>query len=133
MKPFLIVLSSLICCDAADKASTIELLYLIDPAKRTRVVWRVNAAELTKIPIWNGSGMPPLSVDKALAIARKSLKENNRSDARLFQVTLQRPVGTDGSDEVFFYYVKFETPASVEDFVITLDGMLVLPTTIPLQ
>jgi hypothetical protein len=97
--------------------------------------WKIDAAKIGKIPLWDGLSVPPLSQFEAIDIARKSLTPEERQEIELSAISLRKPMD-DREGHIFpqfyFYFLQFrnkhDSNAKETNIAITLDGNIVSPT-----
>ena len=98
------------------------------------ITWTLPNAVIMDSPSWDSRGEPPLSRDRAIAIARSYLRSHGEPDDRAVARTeLIHPPVVDSRIPFFFYFISFDDsaepqpPKHVLDVVVLLDGSVVTP------
>jgi hypothetical protein len=98
------------------------------------ITWAVPNAAVMDSSSWGSRGEPPLSRDRAIAIARSYLRSHGQPDDRAVARTeLIHPPVVDSRIPFFFYFISFDDssepqpPKHVLDVVVLLDGSVVTP------
>lgn len=97
------------------------------------ISWKVPNAMVMDAKSWDVRGEPPLSLDRATAIARSYLRSHGQpADRAVERAELIHPPVVDSRIPFFFYFIGFEDPSEpppkqVLDVVVLLDGSVVPP------
>jgi hypothetical protein len=99
-----------------------------------KISWSVPEAKLHDVGLWDPRHEPPLSISRAISIARDYLHSTGYSgELPVIYVTLRRPVKLDLPGDYYFYVICFKDRQSSEEsrqdpwVVVLLDGTVVTP------
>jgi hypothetical protein len=96
--------------------------------------WWVPLSRLERLPLWRGKGNPPLSIEKALRIARRWITPQS-GDGDVDHILL-RPIGPSAESKyryLYYYVVEFSVSpyGNYITCVVLMDGTVVEPELRP--
>ncbi|MEI7940213.1 MAG: hypothetical protein WCK27_26310 [Verrucomicrobiota bacterium] len=96
--------------------------------------WWVPFSRLERVPLWRGKGNPPLSIEKALRIARKWITpQSGNGDVHHILLRAVEPGGESKYRYVYYYVMEFSVSpyGNYITCVVLMDGTVVEPELRP--